>query len=1091
MQLTTEELTHLVEQASTLPERLSTDYVSSEIVEEKQLTKRNERLARWQNLIDSKDNQIFERRLAWNDIDLSTIRDVVGDVHLVDKQHLPGWAETLNSLLSFISTFGVDQAQTEPYRFVINDEPVPFEELLAPMVCFAQEQLQKQTGAAYNALGSAAMAVLERQLLGQLCVLSTNTLFDELSWFRTVRNPLRLIKIASKTSTSPTGQRKDYLAFTDQLLNGSLKTFFQEYSFLARLVAVTIDLWIEASREFIERLSKDWAIIEDQFSPNVHLRQVVGLEAGLSDPHNGKRSVFIVRFDSGLKLVYKPKTVLLDNELQNFLGWLNTPHDSPVFKTLKFIVRENYGWVEFAEHLPCEDAQAAERFYSRIGSLLCIVYLLNGADCHLENILACGEYPILIDAETLILPQAYNYSDEENSAFSQANQQLISSVLYSGLLPSWKQGNEGHIYNIGGLSNQTTEHQTVALTTWININTDDMELGVKEIHSSPPTGAPWRIENGTKTFIPAGEYITEILDGFKMMYETLLSVREQLLANEGQLSPFYSLPIRFIFRPTETYGLLLEHMFHAKYLRSGIDWSIELEALGLPLLFTKEKNLFWPIIAAEQNAINQLDVPFFTASTNSPHLKLPNGEVINNAFVETAREALDAKVNKLNTKDLHLQLELIQSSFDAFNAVEADTAPSSVTLPIDKVDDIGLTRKALEEQAIRIGEELRHHALWGSDGSATWVHIGYVLEGRHYELGQMDYGLYSGLSGTALFLAALEKATGIVARDLALAALQPIHNNLHKPELAQRFTKQMGIGGLAGVGSLIYAFTRISGLLGVPTLLEDAVLLSKLITAESVTASAQHCIASGTAGALLSLLALYTCHPEKSILANAIACGERLLAVRTDTPSGYRAWLALEGSALTGFSHGAAGISYALLKLYQVTQNTQFLNAAIEGIHYEQALFDSNLNNWPDLRDTKSSFMVSWCHGAPGIGLGRMAGLEIYDTPQVRQDIDAALKTTSQYALGEVDHICCGTLGRLETLLTAGKVLNRPEMEHAALQGAIWVVHKAQQNNGFKLFSNLPTRVYVPNFFQGTAGIGYQLLRMLYPVIIPSILILE
>jgi lantibiotic modifying enzyme len=39
--------------------------------------------------------------------------------------------------------------------------------------------------------------------------------------------------------------------------------------------------------------------------------------------------------------------------------------------------------------------------------------------------------------------------------------------------------------------------------------------------------------------------------------------------------------------------------------------------------------------------------------------------------------------------------------------------------------------------------------------------------------------------------------------------------------------------------------------------------------------------------------------------------------------------------------------------------------------------------------------------------------------------------------------------------------------------------------------TNLPKGVFSPSFFQGTAGIGYELLRLAYSEVLPSVLLWE
>ena len=59
----------------------------------------------------------------------------------------------------------------------------------------------------------------------------------------------------------------------------------------------------------------------------------------------------------------------------------------------------------------------------------------------------------------------------------------------------------------------------------------------------------------------------------------------------------------------------------------------------------------------------------------------------------------------------------------------------------------------------------------------------------------------------------------------------------------------------------------------------------------------------------------------------------------------------------------------------------EFAKAASECIAFENSSYDAERNNWPDLRgDGEPAWPCQWCHGAPGIGLARIA------TDQTRED---------------------------------------------------------------------------------------------------------
>jgi lantibiotic modifying enzyme len=132
--------------------------------------------------------------------------------------------------------------------------------------------------------------------------------------------------------------------------------------------------------------------------------------------------------------------------------------------------------------------------------------------------------------------------------------------------------------------------------------------------------------------------------------------------------------------------------------------------------------------------------------------------------------------------------------------------------------------------------------------------------------------------------------------------------------------------------------------------------------------------------------------------------------------------------------------------------------------------------------------MCSWCHGAPGIGLARAAGLNILDTDRIRQDIEVAINTTKLHNLSDIDHLCCGNLGRVEFLFTASRKTSQPHLLEIAIKQAMQVVNRATQKDSLGYGLSL---TFHPGFFQGASGIGYQLLRLAYPDQLPSVLLWE
>lgn len=140
------------------------------------------------------------------------------------------------------------------------------------------------------------------------------------------------------------------------------------------------------------------------------------------------------------------------------------------------------------------------------------------------------------------------------------------------------------------------------------------------------------------------------------------------------------------------------------------------------------------------------------------------------------------------------------------------------------------------------------------------------------------------------------------------------------------------------------------------------------------------------------------------------------------------------------------------------------------------------------------TLLYAWCNGSAGIGLSRLGSLPILQLEDIDSEIKVALKTTQRYCQEinqDIDSLCCGTFGRTELFVVASQKLNNQEWLQDARKQAAWIIARRKENQEYCLFSHLASSDLNSNFFKGSAGIGYQLLRLAYPESFPSVLILE
>ncbi|MEQ9356933.1 type 2 lanthipeptide synthetase LanM, partial [Coleofasciculus chthonoplastes] len=700
------ELVRIVEQACSLTERLATGEISSNPAED---TLVKSRLEKWCQTAAQGDLEKFQKRLAWDNINLSTVSRILGHISLSGTQKLPNWVETFQAGIEAAASISIETLERqssiprnrvkseddnaistfhpkkpgfltdvlEPgkaYSFLDPQNPIPFEQIFLPFIQVARDKLIALTGDNYPSLTATACANLERSLLVSLSSLCSSSMELKFSAFRAKRQST-LSRLLGQSQNSYT--KTHYRAFIQQMLpGGGLLAFFQDYPVLARLVATVTDFWVDATGEFIQRLTADWSNIQQTFQPDMELGQVNSINPCKSDPHNQGRAVIEVSFTSGLKLIYKPKDLGLDVAYFNILNWCNqhfiqSPHFPSLqpYKLLKVLNRATYGWVEFVEYLPCQNPAEIKRYYQRAGQLLCLLYVLGANDCHHENLIAWGEHPVLVDLETLMHHPfreiAGQARKEGAEAVSLAQRRLMDSVMGTGLLPHWHLGSDKRTaYDLSGLAGFGNQETSDQIPKWENINTDRMVLTHETAKMSSQTNAP-----SLAGVIPSpNEYVNELVDGFEHKYRFLVAHREALLATDGPLVALSHQRVRCLFRPTQVYASVLQKSLHPQYLRDGVDHSIELEVLCRPFLGTDLKHPWWRILKAELQTLEQLDIPYFAADSDSDALPVVKSEVMVQCFAQPSYTQMIANIQRLNQDDLAQQVAIIRSSLYLFVA---------------------------------------------------------------------------------------------------------------------------------------------------------------------------------------------------------------------------------------------------------------------------------------------------------------------------------------------------------------------------------------------------------------------------------------
>ncbi len=1066
-------LSAIAAKASTLRERLGPDF---EQIPAEGISERIDALMQaWRAAAARGDQDAFQRRLSWDGLDEQTARRAVSPGRRRSESPLPSWATTLGEVCQLATSMAMVDRCLDP------KDLVPFEDLLIPFVLWARSACERRAGLSYQSFSANAHGMLERNLLQLLSGIAARTLLVELTVH--LADQLGPLDLLCKSQPS----REGYTEFVTGILSGGFMKLFEEYAALGRMLASSAELWVEATAELVQRFSQDRSAICQTFGISGD-PFVAAVESCASDPHNGLRAVCILRLGSGERIIYKPRPIAAEalwNELLKFCQALGAPVDFRNYRTLD---KGEYGWTEYVRGFVCRNQEEVNRYMTRAGALLAIVYLLGGSDCHADNIILAGEYPVLIDVETMLAPKPRDCS-ARTDAPRVANRLLSQSVLNSYLLPRWSRGiNDDQVVDSSAFGPNPGEAPGFSGPCWVDVNTDRMRI--MRVSPAPRVASAGAALRESSRSLPQHE--AELVNGFESMYRFLAIRRYDLLHPESPFQRLRGVAVRFVYRNTAIYAAILDRLTRPEFLRDGAERSVEIEELALAALTAQRvdgRSGWADIWRSERDAVERGDVPHFTGAPGALALCSGSKVVVPDWFPECSHDLAIQRLQSLNDVDLRFQVDVIRSTIRSRVKYPEAGIRDTAGLPTAPQDP-----QAWIAEAVAIARTLAEQSIRGADGSICWIQRGWSPELQVdppvAELQVTGNDLYSGATGIALFLAAVERiAPGNGLLPYALGAIQPLIADL--AAIGNEIANELGIGGLCGVGSVVYALTCMSELLAKPDLMQPAECAVNLITEKRINDDGALDVTLGSAGALLALLAYYEATGSPVALQRARQCGERLLAALEKAGDRVYGIRTLEGKFLAGFSHGAAGIAYSLCRLYALSGEARFLAASRQLIAFERAVYSPADENWPDLRHLGSRrFMPSWCHGAPGIGLARMASLYIIDEEETVREVERAIVITQQNATDSGDCVCCGTFGRIETLWTAGRLLKRRDLCQIAQSLAWHRVLEARGTGGYAPGVASVGQFRCLGLFQGLAGIGYTFLRLAAPDLLPHILLL-
>jgi type 2 lantibiotic biosynthesis protein LanM len=1030
--------------AASLDEILSDAFTSSsQIVRNAELGAK--RLAAWCRSSSNSDWNLFKKRLERNGLTIYEVLTRFSTATPTGKN-----MEWVNWSHSVYKTY-LDKIKSE-HSFYKRNGQIPFEDIFTPLLNLFFNN--NKEGLNNPIFAPEFKICIENDLITSLSNLTGKLFLDEFESYK-----------ASIQADTVNGNLYDN--FIIYMLNERLIKIFQEKPVLLRLISTKVKQWVESSHELISRLINDFDDIKIFFEIESNAR-ILKISNPESDLHNGGRSVRIINISSNQAIVYKPKNLDIDllwNEFVKNIHDLGAPISLKCTKTLS---RREYGWTEFIHNDEADSIDDIANFYRRSGALLAIFHIWSASDMHDENIIASKDKPIPIDLEMLLQPTFIEdkLDDPAFSAEIKAREIIYNSVFQVGLLPAYSRINSGEVVAQGGI---TPQENLVGESVWIDINTSSMKLVARKQLKHNSTNLPKF--NGVT--IPIYNYVDNFIGGFSQTIEFINDKINKDFFNKNLLID-NGISVRKVIRPTRFYHLLLKRMQNVLKMNDGVIWSAEADFVARFANLNASDNQIWNILESERHSLVELNIPFFTVHSNGTTVFDYRGKV--------SKRSGTSGLNKAKSRLLNLNNKEIRWQEDAIRYATSHMSSGSINSDIDPIPLKNL--KVNENLFLNTSKIIADHLVESSiesNNTRSWIGFDWFGDTNINQLEPLGYDLYNGIVGIALFLSAHAKVSKENHYfEIAHSSLSGLIANINS-DRGDQLARRLGIGGLFGMGSIVYGLTKIAEISHNEEYLSAAINAALLINEEMIINDKQLDLAGGVSGAALGLTALYRSTGNPKVLDIAIACGKHLLNSSRINSENGRSWVIPQskGFGLNGLSHGASGFALSLYRLWECTQDQDFLKAVLEAVTYENDSFCEFESNWPDHRSNWDSnvkiWQSQWCHGGVGIGLSRLVFLKGISDNKILQDIQAAIKSSDKNWPRANDTVCCGSMGTAEFFLQAGKIIEDKELIKKGKFLTETLINSAISNGGFKWFGN--HKKYHYGLFRGMSGLGYSILR--------------
>lgn len=869
-------------------------------------------------------------------------------------------------------------------------------------------------------------------------------------------------QVGSLSGATPEEQ---YQFYCNECINKAkfYKEIFEKYPVLYRCIVEKAekltDYYVEVVNHFWEDRSEIGVKITNVGDP----QRITAIIGGFSDSHNEGKQVLQIQFDGGKGVLYKPHSMENESAYYKLLDWISGKVGIQQLK-YSFISRENYSWSDIVHYETCNTDHQLKEYYKRFGVQLFLTSFLGTKDLHYENIIASGEYPVLVDLEVLV---DSTKNEERITATQEIYYQLSQSVLYTGLLPIYYWNHDGDGVNTSGINGAGGQRYPFKSPVIVNGGTSKMKIE----YCYPTSKDAYNLATLRGKFCEPTAYKKEIMEGFCKAYYLIMKQKEEFAVKLGCLKKIKN---RFLAADTQRYSMMISASYHPDLLKNGADREVFFYGM-----WKGRKYENGAIINEEVRAMLHGDIPYFFCYADKTALFSEKKIIESTYFHKTIEKQICAKLAVLCEKDLLRQVEYIGLSLNLISD-KKDIFQNQVYDVSSKSGGRVKQEEGMFTSADLISRVL-NYAVWNPDRTeVNWPIVQLALTGQDScKIKAMNHYLYDGLAGMLLlFYELYNKKEDSQIRKIYETLKSMLYRYTDKGYEGCANLDSKNTGAYDGESSIIYVYlilyqqNRDGQYLSYAK--KHAEIIEKLIGTDR-----KYDLLSGNAGAAWVLILLYRLTGNDRYLCLSVEAVNVLVRFAEKQHVGV-GWIVEKGMPpMTGVAHGNSGILMPVLALWKYTGEEKYQILAEQIWSYEDSLYSPQIKNWRDMRSGEKTIdmvgNVAWCHGAAGILYTRMICYELIEENKWRtrliQDIQRAYCKLKQYWKRDSYCLCHGTLGNLWILELVEKKMTEYEMLDIEEES-----FKNERRPDEKIFL-LAQEQMNPGFFDGYGGILYYLVK--------------